>query len=314
MKPALVVSLLILAIGLAGLLLVIRQQLVQTESRSTELATKMAKLPREVSVPVFVGDRAELKQLATLSATAIQVEDRDTGAVLFARQADQLRYPASTAKMMTAIVARQIYDLDTPLTIREEAFADGSSIGFVVGEQLTVRDLLAILLIHSGNDAAFVLANNSPGGYSRFIELMNVEARRLGLSQTTFTNASGLDDPNQQTTAADLATISSKLLDDEFLAQLVRTKYLTVSDTTGRFSHPLVNRHELLGVVPGVIGVKTGTTESAGENLVTALQRDNRQTLLVMLESQQRYPEMIQLINWINQHYDWQVVTAPPHP
>lgn len=311
MKPALLVSLLILACGLAGLLIIIRSDVTKLENEHTRLSQKLSKLPKEVDVPVFEGKESDVRQLASLSATAIYVADRETGSLLYERNADQQRYPASTAKMMTAIVAKQIYDLDTVLPIREEAYAEGSSIGFVVGEELKVRDLLAILLIHSGNDAAFVLANNAPGGYAHFIDLMNLEAKRLGLTETTFVNASGLDDPKQQTTAEDLAVIGSALLEDPFLAQLVRTKYLTVTDTSGLFSHPLVNRDELLGVVPGVIGIKTGTTESAGESLVTALEHDDRQTLFVMLESSQRYPEMIQLIRWINAHYSWKKIEAP---
>lgn len=311
MKPAILVSLCILAIGFAVLSRIIQEDTTLKSKRIEQITAKLSTVPKTVDVPVYKGRPQDVNELASISASAVHVEDRATGAELFSLNDTKLRYPASTAKMMTAMVARKIFNLDTPLTVREEAFADGSTIGFAVGEQVTVRNLLAVLLIHSGNDAALVLANNAPGGYDHFIELMNIEAEELGLKNTHFANASGLDDPKQQTTAADLAKLGSALLEDKFLAELVKTKYLTVTDTTGRISHPMVNRDELLGVIPGVIGIKTGTTESAGENLVSAIEKNNRQILYVVLGSTQRYPEMSQLITWINKHYVWQTLEVP---
>ena len=171
MKPAILVSLCILAIGFAALTKVISGDLQEKQTQVTQLDTLLAAVPTSVDVPVFIGKPRDIQELSTLSASAVHVEDRETGTELYSFNDTKLRYPASTAKMMTAIVARKVYTVDTPLTIREEVFADGSNIGFEVGERITVRNLLAVLLIHSGNDAAFVLANNAPGGYDRFIEL-----------------------------------------------------------------------------------------------------------------------------------------------
>gem|GEM_PF-708662 len=310
-KSAVVMSLVILALGLGALSFVIQQRVGEQEVHLAKIEQTLSQLPDQVTVPVYTGSVLDAAKLSTISATSIFVEDSETGTTLFQLQGDEKRYPASTAKMMTALVARKIYDLDTPLTVREEAFADGSSTGFAIGEQLKVRDLLAVLLIHSGNDAAFVLANNAPGGYPRFVELMNLEAKRIGMKNTTFKNASGLDDAEQQSTAADLALLARQLLEDPLLAQLVRTKYQTVSDTSGKLTHPLVNRNELLGMKPGIIGVKTGTTNSAGENLVIAEEHDGRRKIVVMLGSKQRYPEMLQLLGWLNSNYVWQVEKAP---
>src|SRR6185369_3163615 len=126
MKPAIVVSLLILALGLGWLLIAIKLELNAKETRLQEIDDKLANIPKSVDVPVFRGKTSDANELATMSATAVHIEDRATGAWLYDFNGNQQRYPASTAKMMTAIVARQIYDLDTPLTVREEAFADGS--------------------------------------------------------------------------------------------------------------------------------------------------------------------------------------------
>lgn len=311
MKVAILLSLLILTIGLAALLLVIRSDNRAKQAQVDSISQKLVDLPDTVDVPVFVGPVEDSQHLSSLSATAVHIQDRATGTQLLARKNTEPRYPASTAKMMTALVARQIYNLDTALTVREEAFADGSSIGFQIGEQVTVRNLLAVLMIHSGNDAAFVLANNAPGGYQHFIDLMNIEAKRLGLTGSFFVNASGLDDNQQQTTASDLAVLGEAVLADPFLADLAKTKYLTITDVSGKITHRMVNRDELLGVIPGVVGIKTGTTDSAGENLVTALQRNGRLTLYVVLGSKNRYPEMTQLISWIDKHYTWRTLPVP---
>lgn len=307
MKTALVFTLTILFFGFAGLFLIVRtQNTVQSEALS-EARQLLSRIPKEVTVPKFLGSTADRRAVATLSATALYVVDRETGVVLFEKATDELRYPASTTKLMTALVARDVYDLDTVLTVREEAFSAGTAVGFLVGEQLTVRDLLAGLLIYSGNDTAFVLANNAPGGYGAFVEQMNKKAQELGLQQTRFTNPSGLDNPQQQTTAADLARLSEAVLNDPVLAQIVATKELTITDQTGVWKHPLFNRNLLLHTVPGVFGVKTGTTEGAGENLVTGIKRDNHEYFVVMLGSQGRYAETQQLIQWLTEQYRWEV-------
>lgn len=307
MKTALVLTLTILFFGFAGLFLIVRMQnTVQSEALS-EARQLLSQLPKEVTVPEFLGSTIDRRAVATLSATALYVVDRETGVVLFEKAAEELRYPASTTKLMTALVARDVYDLDTVLTVRKEAFSEGTAVGFLVGEQLTVRDLLAGLLIYSGNDAAFVLANNAPGGYGAFVEQMNQKAQKLGLKQTRFMNPSGLDNPEQQTTAVDLARLSEAVLNDPILAQIVATKELTITDRTGVWKHPLFNRNLLLHTVPGVFGVKTGTTEGAGENLVTGIKRDNHEYFVVMLGSQGRYAETQQLIQWLAEQYRWEV-------
>lgn len=284
----------------------------QEAAAVNHLQTKLNRLPKSVLVPVLSERLPTVDPLATISAAAVLVTDAQTGTQLYRRQDGLPRVPASTVKMMTALVARQLYDLDQVLTVREEAFADGSVTGFVVGEQLTVRQLLAALLIHSGNDAAFVLANNAPGGYTAFIAAMNKEAVRLGLTGTTFANASGLDSDRQLTTAVDLTKLGEAVLADPVLAAMVQTPSTTVVDVTGSWRHPIQNRNELIGRLPGVVGIKTGTTLGAGENLVAAVEQANRRTYYVLLGSQNRFGETVQLVNWVNQEVRWREL-IPPH-
>ena len=307
MKSALVASLFTIALGLSSLLLYVKTQNVTLDQEVEQKNKVLDGLPHEAVIPVFTGSSRDKQAIATVSATALQITDRETGVVVLASQSQSARYPASTAKLMTARVARKLYSLDQVLKIREEVFAEGTVTGFQLGEQMTVRNVLHALLLQSGNDAAFVLANNAPGGYQAFVKQMNDEAKALGMSDTTFANASGLDDQAQQSTAADLNLLTEAVLTDPVLAEIVSTREKVITDTTGLLQHPLINRNQLSHSLPGVFGVKTGTTESAGENLITALRRNNREFVIVVLGSQQRYIETLQLIQWMDHNYRWEV-------
>jgi len=309
MKSALVLILCISATGFFGIAVVLRQDTVEQLKAVRQLTALLARIPQHVEVPHI--RQTPDQSFATESATAVLVSDIRTSTILFQKDAAALRYPASTAKMMTALVARKLFSLDQIMTVREEAFADGSVIGFHLGEQVKVRDLLAVLLVHSGNDSALVLANNAAGGYTAFIEEMNRTAKAMGLSSTHFVNSSGLDDPKQQTSAQDLEILGEAVLKDPVLAKLVSTKKITVTDISGKIVHQMVNRNELLATVPGVFGIKTGTTDSAGENLVTALHTHNRDVIVVLLGSHARYTETTEILNWLGSAVSWEMRSAP---
>ncbi len=271
-------------------------------------------LIQHVTLPLFVEDVATPSAVpadfspAALTADSAYVMDRQSGSVLFQKNADQAHYPASTAKMMTALVVRQLYPLDKVLTVGEEAFATGSTVHFHVGEQITVHELLKALLIPSGNDAAFVFANNHPQGYEGFVHDMNQKAAELHLTKTIFKNPSGLDDQTQLTTARDLAILANELMKDPILREVVGTRQTTIHDVTGQYAHQLNTTQELLGVVDGVVGVKTGTTEFAGENLITEIDRNGHQVIVVVLGSKSRFTETTWLINWLFAHYQWETI------
>jgi D-alanyl-D-alanine carboxypeptidase (penicillin-binding protein 5/6) len=169
---------------------------------------------------------------------------------------------------------------------------------------------LKALLIPSGNDAAFVLATHHPLGYAGFTAAMNNVAQELHLDESHFSNPSGLDQQDQTASAHDLAILANEIMKDPVLRQIVGTPHTVISDTTGTIHHSLQSTHELLGVEDGVIGVKTGTTEFAGENLITAVNRDGHEVIIVVLGSQQRYGETKALIHWIFTKYGWE---SPSH-
>ncbi len=245
----------------------------------------------------------------TLTASSVYVMDVSSASILLTKNADHQEFPASTTKMMTALVARKIYDLNDVLTVKSEAFSEGTTMGLVLGEQITVQNLLSGLLIQSGNDAAFVLANNHPFGYAGFVAEMNTLAQNLHLEHTHFSNASGLDQPQHQATARDFAILAKELMKDDVLRQIVATPKQTVVDLTGQHRHLLRTTNELLGK-DGVVGIKTGTTAQAGEALVTQVDRDQKSIIVVTLGSRDRYGETKKIIDWVFTNYEWQAIDS----
>jgi D-alanyl-D-alanine carboxypeptidase (penicillin-binding protein 5/6) len=249
---------------------------------------------------------AEQKKFtASLSAQAIYVLDVPSASVLLSKNANQVRYPASTTKLMTALVVRDIYSLTTFLTVDREASTSGTVIGLHRGEKIPVRNLISGMLIQSGNDAAEVLANNHPQGRAAFIEAMNHKARALHLDHSNFTNPSGIDTEGHQSTARDLALLAREIMKDPLLAEIVRTPTETIQGQGTSSAHLLVNTNALLTEDLGVIGVKTGTTELAGEVLITQLKKQNRELLIVVMGSSDRYSDTKRIIAWIASHYIW---------
>ena len=254
------------------------------------------------NVPVLKSKEFILDDLS-LSATAVYAIDLSSMTVLYEKDSQKVLYPASTSKMMTALVALDTYDLAENLVVAKEATVSGNKLAWQEGSSVTVQDLLAALLIFSANDSAYILANHDPQGADNFIYKMNQKANLLGLTQTHFVNPAGLDDPGQVSTARDLSIIARELLKHQQLKELVATKYKQISGQN--WSYDLYNSNQLLGQIQGVTGVKTGTTQLAGEVLVTLIERDGHQLLITLMNSQDRYQDTTKLIAWIFNNYEW---------
>jgi D-alanyl-D-alanine carboxypeptidase len=151
------------------------------------------------------------------------------------------------------------------------------------GRRITIKNILYGLLVHSGNDAALALAENFPGGYAGFVSAMNQKARDLHMDHTTFKNPSGVEQYGHTTTARDLAILAGVALDNPVIADMAKTKLITVTDVTGQIVHRLETTNELLNVVPGLVGLKTGWTTNAGECLVSVVERDSHRVVVVVL-------------------------------
>ena len=242
-----------------------------------------------------------------LSGEAALSVDLDSGVALYEKNPDSSLLPASTTKIVTALVAMDYYPLDAVLKVGRVTIT-GQKMGLKAGEEMSVNDLLYGLLVYSANDAAEVLAENYPGGRDGFIFAMNAKAEGLSLTNTFFRNPTGLDGADQVTTARDLIRVSTVAMRNPKFGEIVGTKEKTVASVDGAVKHKLANINELVGVVPGVLGVKTGWTESARENLVTYIERDGHKVMIALLGSQDRFGETKELIDWIFTNYVWKEV------
>lgn len=246
-----------------------------------------------------------------LSAQSVLAVDVVSGVYLYEKDPQKTLLPASTTKIVTALVAIDTYEPDQILKVGKVS-VDGQKMGLIWGEEMKFIDLLKGLLIYSSNDAAEVLANNHPGGRDLFIALMNKKSSDLGLTNTHFTNPSGLDNSAHYSTAKDLITISRIAMQNSIFSEIVGTREETVKSVNGKLTHKLVNINKLLGEVDGVLGVKTGWTENARENLVTYVDRNGKKVMIVVLGSSDRFGETKELIDWIYSNYSWEKVTYSP--
>jgi D-alanyl-D-alanine carboxypeptidase (penicillin-binding protein 5/6) len=221
-----------------------------------------------LSVPAARGSAAgALPPVPRVSAKAYLVVDARTGGVLAAANAHERLPIASITKLMTVLVALQHHRLTDVVTVDPRAAAVGeSTVDLAPGDVLTVHDLVEAALIQSANDAADALALSVAPDFSSFAQLMNAEAGRLGLHDSHFVRPDGLDAPGEYSSAADVTTLARTLMRIRFVRTTVRRETATLSD--GRVLHTW---DDLLGVVPHVIGVKTGHTSDAGWCQVAAV-------------------------------------------
>jgi len=197
----------------------------------------------------------------SVHARAFVVEDGRTGEVLLAHNPTERVPIASLTKMMTVLLTLEHSRLSDTVTISPEAAEIGeSSIGLRAGERISVRDLVEAALIQSANDAAWALADHvAHGSESKFVALMNRRARQLGLADTHFVRPDGLDAPGHVSSARDVTTLARLLMQKPVVRKIVAMR-----DATIEGDRRLHTWNDLLGVYPGLIGVKTGHTSAAG--------------------------------------------------
>lgn len=222
-----------------------------------------------------------------------------SGAVLFAKDPEQRRAPASTTKMMTAIVALEKGKLNRVIQVSPRAAGTpGSSLWLRAGDRFTLWELLKGMMLQSGNDGSIAVAEGVAGSVERFVELMNLKAKEIGALKTNFRNPHGLRAPSHYTTAMDLALIARYGLANKNFAELVRQKTGTLRRADGGGEIPLTNTNRLLWYLEGADGVKTGTTNEAGHCLVSSATRDGKQLIAVALNSPNRWDDSARLLEY----------------
>ena len=268
--------------------------------------TIIARTTREFSstkLPVLVSSAS----FPVISAQAVYAVDVESAVALYEKNPDETLFPASTTKMITALVAMATFKMNQLLEVKSSSI-DGQKMGLFPGEKMSVESLLYGLLVHSANDASEVFAQNYPGGREAYVDAMNKKAQELHAYNTSFVNPSGLDAVGQYTTAKNLARIGIYAMEIPEFAKIVGTESITVQSADGKSRHYLTNRNDLLGRVEGVLGIKTGWTENARENLVTYTQRDGHAIVVALLGSQDRFGESSELIEWIFNSYSWETL------
>ncbi len=222
----------------------------------------------------------------SLSASAAVLMEESGGRILMDVNAHTRMPMASTTKIMTAIVALESTDVQKTVTVSEKAVGiEGSSVYLKAGEELTMEQLLYALLLESANDAAAAIAIEIAGDISAFSDMMNETAKRIGLTETHFTNPHGLDDEMHYTTAYDLALLASYALKNETFRKIVSTHKTTVPLNGSDGTRLLVNHNKMLKIYDGAIGVKTGYTRRSGRCLVSAAERDGVTMIAVTLSA-----------------------------
>ena len=248
---------------------------------------------------------SNVSELPKTNSRRYIVYDRISKSMIIGKNEDIKSAMASTTKIMTTIVILEKADLNEKVTVSAKAGGTGGSrLGLKRGDKASVRDLLYGLMLRSGNDAAVALAEHVGGSVKGFAELMNEKAIELGLTNTHFVTPHGLDDANHYTTALELAKLTDYAMDNETFAKIVGTKSTTIY--INNQSRQINNTNELLGVLNGVVGVKTGFTNNAGRCLVTETKRNNMDIIIIVLGAdtkKDRTKDSVNLIEYTFSRY-----------
>jgi len=237
-----------------------------------------------------------------ISGEAAILIDGGTGNLLFEKNSEKVMFPASTTKIMTAIVALDAVEkgeisLEQPMTLSQAAYdtlaADGSSIGLKVGEEMKLLNLLQGLLIASGNDAAVVIAEGVSGTIDAFVARMNEKAKEMGLSSTRFENPHGLHDPQHYTTAADMAKMAYHAMKNDTFRSIVECAHIYLPATNMSEKRYFINTNNLVSRMrypyyfyDYATGIKTGSTGEAGYCLVASAKHGDKSVISVLFNAE----------------------------
>lgn len=273
---------------------------------ATENEEEFESPTRNPHAPEYSTDTPEELDPDQIVARSFFLMERKTGNILMARNEDMMLFPASTTKVMTALIALQATeDLSEIVTISDNAMDqpdDASMVPFKAGEEVTMKDALYGLLLRSGNEAAVAIAEHVAGDVTSFVENMNQTALMLGCVNTHFVNPSGLHDELHQTTARDLATILNAAMENETFREIISTASYDLAGTNRNPPRNIENSN--LHIQPGnnyeyrpSIGGKTGFTSRAGYVLVEAAAQDGVELIAVAMYSGKysRWPDTSRL-------------------
>jgi len=289
-------SILASAIGAHQIAGVIEKPLVQDAALKAAQAADVGSLLGQLPVPQTVlalktTDKPDIRAYAYLAY------DAKTSTVLTEKNGYDKRSEASAAKLMTALLVAEQGKLDDVTTVSHTAAVHpGSTMNLREGEQITVKNNLYGLLLNSGNDAATALAEHASGSVDQFVVAMNNRATALGLTKTHFAEPAGYDEENTVLSPYDLAKLMKVVLTHKELADIMLTKEITVSDTTGKITHALTTsnrliKNDFLGILGGKTGTGTFDKNKAGHVLVAAAERNGHRIIVVVSNTYVNSPD-----------------------
>lgn len=254
---------------------------------------------------ITISINAKAYEKPSINAESGILMDLNTGQILYEKNINEKLSPASTTKILTALITLEKCKLDDKVVVGSKPpFEDGSKIYLLEGEEITVKDLLYAMMLESANDAALALAEYISGSSSEFAKLMNKRAVELGCNNSNFVNPNGLYEDNHYTTAYDLALISKAAMENTTFREIVTTEYYEIKPTNKQLeTRYIYNINKLIRGTKykyeGIDGVKTGYTTKSKNTIVASATRGNQKILAVQLRSENDlYEDTIKLLDY----------------
>lgn len=265
--------------------------------------------PLTIAIVIFAVTMCALPWLLTreafadgapeLSAVSAVLIDQASGKVIYEKNMNDEHYPASTTKVLTALLVLENLELDSKITLPEDYVNVGeTNIGLQAGSRQTVEELLMATMLYSANDAAQALAIGAAGTEDAFVELMNQRVAEMNLQHTHFTNPHGLHNEEHYTSAYDLAMIARSAMDNPEFRRIVTTESFVIHKLNGEDNYTVYNRNSLLNQFEFADGIKTGYTKQAGNCIVASATKNDMQLIAVLLNSSDIFGESRQLLEW----------------
>ncbi|ADL51791.1 peptidase S11 D-alanyl-D-alanine carboxypeptidase 1 [Clostridium cellulovorans 743B] len=243
-------------------------------------------------------------KVLSIDARAAIAMDVKSKRVLYEKNSVSLIPMASTTKIMTSLVALTYGNLDQEITISKKAAAiRGSTVNYMAGEKVTLRELLYGLMLRSGNDAAIAIAEGIAGDVDSFLVLMNEYANLIGATNSHFESPHGLDSNQHYTTTYDLAIITSKAMENRTFREIVGCR--SIEKGASGFTRGYSNINKILFLHGDATGVKTGYTGQAGKCLVSSFNYDGNDIVVIVLNCNPRWGETLKIYNHVKDNYEY---------
>jgi len=241
-----------------------------------------------------------------ISAECAVIITAQSGEVIFAKEEHKKHSMASTTKIMTSLLAVESEKLEDEIKVTGDMLkVEGTSMGLMAGDSVSLEELCYGMLLPSGNDAANVSALYLGGSLNGFAEMMNLRAKQIGMKDTNFVTPSGLDDDNHYSTAYDMALLGREAVGNPFFLKICSSTKATLTYGNPPYARTLYNHNRLLNSYDYVLGIKTGFTKKSGRCLVTYAEKDGTGLIVVTLNDPNDWYDHITMLD-----YGFSVVTS----